>query len=43
MMDLKFYAELLEKVNEMQFSNVDDKRRFVYIIRRIIRKLTAVE
>ena len=42
-MDLKFYVELLEKVNEMPFSCLDDKKRFVYIIRRIIRKMTQVK
>lgn len=41
-MELKFYVELLEKVDEMSFSNYDDKKRFVYIIRRIIRKMTKV-
>ena len=41
-MELKFYAELLEKVDDMSFSNDDDKKRFVYIIRRIIKKLTEV-
>lgn len=41
-MELKFYFELLEKVDEMSFSNHDDKKRFVYIIRRIIRKMTKV-
>lgn len=41
-MELKFYFELLDKVDEMSFSNYDDKKRFVYIIRRIIKKLTEV-
>lgn len=41
-MELKFYFELLDKVDEMSFSNHDDKKRFVYIIRRIIRKMTKV-
>lgn len=41
-MGLKFYVELLEKVDDMSFSNHDDKKRFVYIIRRIIRKMTKV-
>jgi hypothetical protein len=41
-MELKFYFELLEKVDEMSFSNCDDKKRFVYIVRRIIKKLTEV-
>ena len=38
-MGLKFYFELLDKVDEMSFTNHDDKKRFVYIIRRIIKKL----
>lgn len=42
-MDLKFFVELLEKVDEMPFSCFDDKKRFVYIIRRIIRKMTQVK
>ena len=41
-MELRFYFELLEKVDDMSFSNHDDKKRFVYIIRRIIKKLTEV-
>ena len=41
-MGLKFYFELLDKVDEMSFTNHDDKKRFVYIIRRIIKKMTEV-
>lgn len=41
-MGLNFYFELLEKVDEMSFSSDDDKKRFVYIIRRIIKKMMGV-
>ena len=41
-MELKFYFELLDKIDDMSFSNHDDKKRFAYIIRRIIKKMTEV-
>ena len=41
-MELKFYFELLDKIDDMSFSNHDDKKRFAYIIRRIIKKMTKV-
>lgn len=41
-MELIFYVELLDKVDKMSFSNHDDKKRFVYIIRRIIKRMTEV-
>ena len=41
-MELNFYLNLLEKIDFMSFSNEDDKKKFVYIIKRIIKKMNGI-